>query len=259
VDAPFAVDRLTALTHELGNLLDASMRCLGLARRALLREKAPDETADALRHLETVSGAMERMADLVHAAMRGSGSVVGSPNLTPTRAITLEEAISHAADVLRPEAEVQGIHIAVTVNAEVAPVPAGPLYSVILNGIRNAVEAIARSEPDERGRRLGRIDIGASIRPPRPGDDRAIDMVIIEIRDDGRGLPGGDPNRAFDFGFSTKPGSLGIGLALAREVVRELGGSIELSRRPDRASATRPGMILRIFYPVLRKEGPARG
>ena len=34
-DASFAAARLTALTHDLANLLDGSMRCLGLAERTL--------------------------------------------------------------------------------------------------------------------------------------------------------------------------------------------------------------------------------
>lgn len=257
-DAPFAVDRLTALAHDLGNLLDGSMRCLSLARRALMKD-GQDEQADAIRRLETAYAAMERMADLVHAAMRGSGSVVGSPTLSPTRPITLEEAVSHAADVLFPEAEQRGIRITLSIAEPAASLPAGPLYSVLLNGIRNAVEAIARADPDERGLRPGLVEVAAAIRPPRASDDPLIDTAVIEIRDDGRGFPGdGDPGRAFDLGFSTKPGSLGVGLALTREVVRELGGSVELVRRTDRPNSPRPGMILRIYYPVVRKEGRPR-
>jgi signal transduction histidine kinase len=249
------VDRLTALAHDLGNLLDGSMRCLSLARRVLQRDAADDHFADALHKVETAYSAMERMADLVHAAMRSSGSVVGSPTIHPARPITLEEAIAHAADVMRPEADSQGVQIGLSLSAEAAALPAGPLYSVLLNGIRNGVEAIARSQPDTAGRRPGRVEVSAIIRPHRVGDDPLIDTAIIEVRDDGRGFAGRDPGDAFDFGFSTKPGSLGIGLAVAREVVRELGGSIELVHRTDRPSATRPGMILRIYYPVVRKGG----
>ncbi len=57
---------------------------------------------------------------------------------------------------------------------------------------------------------------------------------------------------AFDFGFTTKPGSLGVGLALAREVIREIGGMIELGHRDERRGSKRPGAVLRIAYPVPR-------
>lgn len=253
-DAPFAVDRLTALAHDLGNLLDGSMRCLSLARRALLVD-GEREQADAVRRVDTAYAAMERMADLVHAAMRGSGSVVGSPTLSPAEPITLREAIAHAADVLQPEAEQRGVRLCLSISEQAGTFPAGPLYSVVLNGMRNALEAIARVEPDACGGRPGLVEVLATMRPRRPKDDPLIDTAVIEIRDDGRGFPNAaDPEIAFDLGFSTKPGSLGLGLALAREVVRELGGSIELIRRTDRSSAMRPGMVLRIFYPVARKE-----
>jgi signal transduction histidine kinase len=258
-DAPFAVDRLTALAHDLNSLLDGSMRCLSLARRALMRD-GEDEQADALRRIETAYGAMERMADLVHAAMRGSGSVVGSPTLAPSRPITLEEAVMHAADVLYPEAEQRGVRLAISMDAGSRGLPVGPLYSVLLNGMRNAIEAIGRVEPDDRGVRTGMMEVAAAMRARRPTDDPLIDTAVIEIRDDGRGFPGTlDPAHGFDLGFTTKPGSLGVGLALAREVVRELGGSVELLRRTDRAVPGRPGMILRIYYPVVRREERAHG
>src|SRR5439155_16027454 len=121
----------------------------------------------------------------------------------------------------------------VAVADDAAALPAGPLYSVFLNGIRNGLESIGRAPADERGERPGRIEVCARIHPPSPRSDPAIAVALIEIRDDGRGFPGADPGQAFDFGYTTKPGSLGIGLALAREVVRELGGSIELVRRAD--------------------------
>jgi hypothetical protein len=84
-DAPFALERMSRLGHDLNNLLDGSMRCLSLARRALCGDASGDtQIDDARRRVEVAYTALERMADLVHAAMKGSASVVGSPNLSPT-------------------------------------------------------------------------------------------------------------------------------------------------------------------------------
>jgi signal transduction histidine kinase len=143
-DAPFALERLTVLSHELNNLLDGSLRCLGLARRSI--KALPTHAAEvegARRQLDTVYGALERMADLVNAAMRGTSAVVGSPALSPKRAITLAEAVTHAADVIFPEAQELGVTVRVDLAAAVGPLPIGPLYSVLLNGLRNAMESIA--------------------------------------------------------------------------------------------------------------------
>ena len=262
-DAPFALERMSRLGHDLNNLLDGSMRCLSLARRALCGDASGDtQIDDARRRVEVAYTALERMADLVHAAMKGSASVVGSPNLSPTRPITLEDAISHAADVVGPEAEERGIDIQVTIAPEVAQAPAGPVYSVILNALRNALESIARActAPPGTDAAGGSISVSASLKPVSASDDPGIDLILIEVVDDGRGfIAPGDPNQAFDLGFTTKPGSLGIGLALSREVIREIGGMIELAHREGTRSRPRPGAILRVAYPVPRDRPLSQG
>lgn len=252
-DGPFVLERMTALSHELNNLLDGSMRCLSLARRALTGDTSDQDQLDAARRrIETVYTAMERMADLVHAAMKGSASVVGSPNLCPKNPITIDEAIRHAAEVISPEAEERAVTIDIAIAPEIAQLPSGPIYSVIVNALRNALESIARTTTEKRAG--GRIEVSARLKALTPNDDPGIALVLIEVRDDGRGLPSvGDPNVAFDFGYSTKPGSLGVGLALSREVIREIGGMIELARRTDRTATPRPGAVLRICYPVVQR------
>lgn len=261
-DAPFALERLTVLAHEIANLLDGSLRCLGLARGSLQALPAHHAELDAVRrYVDTVNSSLERMADLVNAAMRGTASVVGSPSLSPKRTICLSEALAHAADVIYPEAHERGVEIHLDLAPAVAPLPIGPLYSVLLNGLRNALEAITREHPASKGRSApastgggGRIDVVGRRRPlgSRRG---AFDLVELEIRDDGPGISGlSDASAAFSFGFSTKPGGMGVGLALSREVVAEMGGTIELLPRTPPLPAPRPGAVLRICYPVARDE-----
>lgn len=242
-DGPFALERMTALSHELRNLLDGSLRCLSLAKRDLFRSE-PEHLSDAVRRLETVQGALERMADLVTAAMRGSGSVVGSATLAPQTPITLSEAIAHAAEVLTPEAREHGIDIQVSLASDVTNLPAGPVYSVLVNAIKNAVESIQVVQKSHHAG--GRIEVRASRRVTPTGQH-----IILEVIDDGRGLTQpGEGTRAFRPGFSTKPGGLGVGLALASEVVREMAGMIELLPRPERLTTARPGAILRVCWPI---------
>jgi signal transduction histidine kinase len=253
-DGPFAIERLTTLGHELNNLLDGSMRCLGLARRSLgLAQAGGEQVERARQQLETVYAALERMSDLVHAAMQGSASLIGSPTLNPKPPITIGEAVSHAIDVLTPEADELGIVMSLECAAGAEQIAVGPLYSVVLNALRNALESISRAGPDASGCVGGHVDVRVSAQPV-PGAD--VDLLLIEIADDGHGLA--SPKQAvqaFDLGYSTKPGGLGVGLALAREVVREVGGSIDLRHRPDRINCSRPGAILKITYPVVRPKG----
>ena len=45
--------------------------------------------------------------------------------------------------------------------------------------------------------------------------------------------PDGDPERIFDFSFSTKQYGMGLGLALARVGLRRQGGSAHARSNPD--------------------------
>jgi signal transduction histidine kinase len=248
-DAPFAVERLTALTHELGNLLDGALRCQLLARRSLSAMAPAAEILATQRHLDTIHGALERMAELVHAAMSGAGAVSPAAQHWLRRSVTLHEAINHAADVLFPEAQQHGIRIDWRITPDAASMPAGPLYTVLINGLRNALESIQRSQGERTGNHDGLVEILADAGPMNAS---GVVLLNIEIRDDGRGLPSiEDGRRAIDVGYSTKPGSPGVGLALAHEVVREVGGTIELLPREDRAGMARPGAVLKISYPVV--------
>jgi signal transduction histidine kinase len=261
VDGPFAVERLTKLTHDLNGLLDGSLRWLGLARGSLAAARAAAGDAPlerASRQIETVYAALERMADLVHAAMRSSGSVVGSVTITPTHPITIAEAVQHAADVVTPEAEEHGVSVGVMVSPEAAGKGAGPLYSVLLNGFRNALESVLRAR--QRDGCGGEIRGSVRLEPVGDQTGGGVDLLLIEIRDDGAGLESAAQGaEAFDFGYSTKPGGLGVGLALAREIVREVGGTIELLPARPAGTSRRPGAVLRVVYPVVRTRRDIKG
>src|SRR5262245_45234470 len=71
-DAAFAAARLTALVHDLANLLDGSMRCLALAER-----EGEGGGTRLVERLRTVQGAMEQMAALVRGAMDGVAADAG--------------------------------------------------------------------------------------------------------------------------------------------------------------------------------------
>jgi signal transduction histidine kinase len=254
-DSPYAVERLTALSHDLGNLLDGSLRWVVIARRSLETAKSDTEQLGTVsKQLETVQGALERMADLITAAMKASASVVGSPTLS--HGITLREAIEHAAQVILPQADERSIGVRVSIDDALNDMPAGPMYSVILNGLRNAIESVMEAQDVQHIRTGGEIELCASLTHPMDTRGRRHTLVAIEIKDDGRGLTNGEAaGKAFELGYSSKPGGFGLGLALCREVMREMGGVIELSRRSDKPASGRAGAVLRISFPPLSSKG----
>ncbi len=245
--APEAADELTRLAHELSNLLDGSIRWLALADRTLSHAE-PDPIDRAREQLETVRSALMRMADLVNAALRSRHLSLGSPMLSGADATSVRDVIEHAARVIRPRAEEMGIHVLLDVAPDAGSMPSGPIYSVVLNGLSNALDSIEVAQDKV---------IGGEIRITARTDDRASDgrrRVAIEISDDGVGLPAHvSPTRLFEPRYTTKPGPRGIGLAVCANIICELGGTIALTPRPERHGMQRPGAVLRIAFPEPRR------
>jgi signal transduction histidine kinase len=242
---PPAVDRIHALLTELNTLLDGSLKAVAQARSgiALAPSLLASGAAGTLeQQLHAAAQRLEQMADLVHSAMQSASKPIGSPALHKSRPVTLGEAVSHAVDVLAPLAATHGVRVQVDVSPVLSVMPAGALYTVVLNGLQNALEAVAR--------RSGAGVVTIALRPqPAPegvgyGRDGR-DWFCLEISDDGAGLPA-DPARCFDLGFTTKPRGSGVGLAVARNVVRGMGGTIDLSPREGA-----PGAVLRVRFPSL--------
>ncbi|MCL4220596.1 MAG: HAMP domain-containing histidine kinase [Phycisphaerales bacterium] len=245
--SPEAADELTRLAHELSNLLDGSIRWLALADRTLSHSE-PDPIDRAREQLETVRGALMRMADLINAALRSRHLSLGSPMLGGADATSVRDVIEHAARVVRPRAEEMGIRVVIDVDPDAGSMPSGPIYSVVLNGLSNALDSIEAAQDKVSG---GEIRITARV------SDKASDgrrRVAIEISDDGVGLPSQvPPVRLFEPSYTTKPGPRGIGLAVCASIVGELGGTIALTPRPERHGMQRPGAVLRIAFPEPKR------
>lgn len=243
---PLAADRLTVVAHELRNMLDGSMRWLGLAAAALPEGEVSgdaDRLCEAREQILIVQNTLERMNSMVNAALRSKSVPIGSPLLGVSSVVTLGMAIDHALDVVRPLANERGVQIKVTIYPEAGTVPAGPLYTVVLNALINAVQSIGRAAERDTLNPGGLIEINAF-------SDRVHNEIVIDIADDGAGV---DPRvrgeLAFLHGVSTREDGHGIGLAISRQIVASLEGVISLADREDREGSHRPGAVLRVRIP----------
>lgn len=108
------------------------------------------------------------------------------------------------------------------------PVDAGRLGEVFENVLVNAVEA-----SPEHGCIIAMLAADDTSDEPR---------VRITIEDEGEGIDETARERAFDLLYSTKRGGTGMGLAVARRVLREHGGDIFIE--PGEDGGTRVAMTL---------------
>jgi signal transduction histidine kinase len=67
-------------------------------------------------------------------------------------------------------------------------------------------------------------------------DDGTGKEVVIEVEDNGRGVPEEDLSRIFSPFFSTNPNGSGLGLPAVRRVARAHGGRVEVTSAPGRGS-----------------------
>lgn len=243
---PLAADRLTVVAHELRNMLDGSMRWLGLAAAALPEGEVAgdaDRLCEAREQILTVQGTLERMSSMVNAALRSRSVPIGSPLLGVSSVVTLGMAIDHALDVVRPLARERGVQIRVTIDPEAGTVPAGPIYTVVLNALVNAVQSIGRAAERDTLNPGGLVEIHTFT-------DAEHGEVVVEIADDGAGVDHRvRGERAFLHGVSTRADGHGIGLAISRQIVASLEGVISLAEREDRIGSHRPGAVLRVRIP----------
>src|SRR2546421_10025365 len=123
-------------------------------------------------------------------------------------------------------------HPEIDVQAEIKEEPMRAQFDrrlisqALTNIIKNATEAIEAVPPEQLGR--GRIDVIAA----REGDD-----IVIDVIDNGIGLPKVSRARLLEPYVTTREKGTGLGLAIVGRVLEDHGGRIELKD----ASDSRPG------------------
>jgi signal transduction histidine kinase len=110
------------------------------------------------------------------------------------------------------------------------------LAQLFTNLLINAYEALEGK---------GRVVIAAeTMQLPETPDGRAREAVLIEVSDDGPGMPPDVAEKVFDAFFTTKAQGSGLGLAIVRKIVDAHDGTLDLRSAPNR------GTTIRITLPV---------
>ncbi len=135
--------------------------------------------------------------------------------------------VARIVESFRPRAEGQGFRIALSIDPALPATRLDPdaISQVLLNFLSNAVEFSG----DQR-------DIGVQVR-------REDLSVVVDVTDRGIGIEPGEISHVFDKFYTSRrrmdsrnPGGLGLGLALAREIIRDHGGEVRVSSIPGHGS-----------------------
>jgi len=126
----------------------------------------------------------------------------------------------------------------IDINANISedPMPARfdrrLVSQALTNTLKNATEAIAAVPPGELGK--GTIQVNAA----RDGDD-----IVIDIIDNGIGLPKENRSRLLEPYVTTREKGTGLGLAIVGRIVEEHGGTIELRDAAERIPGQRGAWV----------------
>jgi signal transduction histidine kinase len=209
-----AIGTLAAgLAHEIRNPLNGAQLHVSFLERAIKKKASEQDMLDATR---VVADEIKRLAHLVTEFLD-----FARPKPLQLKSTSLFKLVEHAKGMASSQAEKLGVTLSSdSPSADIEfEADQAKLTQVLLNLLQNAVEATGAGGG-------GQVTL-RSRRGPR--------HVLIEVEDDGPGLPAPDAP-IFDAFFSTKEGGTGLGLAITHRIVTDHRGTIDVSSKPGKTT-----------------------
>lgn len=211
----------TVLAHEIRNPLGSLELFTGLL-------------ADATGHMPET----RQWVTHLQAGLRGLSATVNNVlqfHSEPSAQMLLTDLgrlLNETVDFLQPLARQRGHQVKIEnlVGKVPAQADANRLKQVFLNLSLNAFRAMPPG---------GELRVRVAWAPQFPGE-----LAQIDFRDQGRGLAPELLERIYEPGFTTTPGSPGLGLSVCKNVIEQHGGEIRVHSKPQQ------GSTFSIFLPV---------
>jgi signal transduction histidine kinase len=146
------------------------------------------------------------------------------PSFEARRPLEIAGEVARAA--LEGDTAVEGVEIVVDSASDDPVVMLDPdlVQRALASLVENAVAAIEGS---------GRVTLRVRAADGRPG------AAIIEVEDDGCGIPREALSKVLEPFFSTRPSGIGLGLPTVRRIAEDHGGSLEISSEVGRGTTVR--------------------
>lgn len=226
-----------AMAHEIKNPLLGIRGAAQLLREELTTADAREYTDVIIREADRLNVLMEEMLDFAR------------PHPLSRTWVNVHEVLDSVIALERPACIVRGVQIRQQYDPSLPDLWAdrNHLTQTFLNLIRNGWEAMPHG---------GALTLTTrrSSEPVRLGPGGG-PMLVVELADEGVGIPPEVQRKLFTPFFTTKAKGSGLGLAIAHRIVEEHGGHFIIKSLPGQ------GTTVRIYLPVNpgTSEGPLEG
>jgi two-component system nitrogen regulation sensor histidine kinase GlnL len=223
------------LAHEIKNPLGGIKGAAQLLAMELGSESPLKEyTVVMIREVERVNSIIEELMDLARPRPPQLGEVDLAQILGD---IVLFQKEAHRG---------KEIEFVLSLDPSIPPLRGDEnlLTRLFLNLIKNAAEAIERK---------GRVEVVTKVASEyhlnKPGS-RPVPFIVVEVRDNGRGMPEEELEKIFTPFYTTKNRGSGLGLATCQKIVNEHGGLLKMDSTPNE------GTTCIVSLPFIRLQKP---
>lgn len=196
------------VAHSIRNpLTSVKMRLFSLQRSLALNENQTEDFEVISHEIKHLDGIIQNFLEYAR------------PLKLALKRISPSDVCDAAAHLMAPRLEAQGVRLEIRRERQLQPILIDPdqLKEVLVNLLSNSLEAMHGP---------GRIVIDESEGFMEPLGR----VAIVTVADSGPGVPEHERERVFEPFHTTKEEGTGLGLPIARRIVREHGGSLVLTQ-----------------------------
>lgn len=211
-------ETIAGMSHNIKNILSGLQGGVYVVDSGLLRER-PERIQAGWK---MVKNNVEKVSDLV------KGILYASKERKPEyEEYDPGQLLTEVCDLFEPRARDHGIKLARNFERHMGSFLLDPtgLHSALANLVSNALEACRSTEEDD----LHQVVVGGRIEG---------DRLLMEVTDDGEGIPEEVKDKLFNKFYSTKGAKgTGLGLVITRKVIEEHGGFIRVESESGKGTS----------------------
>ncbi|HLT13928.1 MAG TPA: PAS domain S-box protein [Marinobacter sp.] len=210
----------SSIAHEMNQPLASIVNFASASQRFL---KEADQQPEKLTKVD------DGLQKIVHHANRASEVIKrlraflrkGEKRMGP---ISLNAVITDVVRLCQWEADKNGVRLYENLAGDSPVITADPvlLEQVLINLIRNGIEANVEANPDPGNAGASRIVVSTCVNDQQE--------TLIQVSDEGPGLSDEGIRQMFQPFYTSKPKGLGLGLSMSRSIIEGFGGFLDATR-----------------------------